>query len=209
MRKILDPDNGFGRFLTCCFDLIWINLLTLFCSFPIVTFGAAQSAMYYALLKLRKNEGGSVTSCFFHSFRQNIKQGVVLSLIYILFFCIIVFDIALGSRSENQGFRLIIFVAPIVAFLAAATYVWSFPLLSRYNNTVIGTIKTAFAVSLSYPGKTVLMILLDVLPVALLLLTGRFLPALAILGISLPGYIICGIYKNVFEIMENPKDSEE
>ena len=209
MYKLLDPNSRFGHFIWRCTDLICINIMTLLCSLPIVTFGAAMSAMYYALYMMKREEGGSVIKCFFRSFRINITKGIVLSLIYILFFGILVLDVVLGYGSPNQAFKLVLYAIPTVFLVGASVYSWTFPLLSLFNNSVFTTIKNALAISIAHPWKTLLMIILNALPILLLFLTLRVLLFLLFLGASLPGYLICCLCMDVFKSTEEPSEDEK
>ena len=42
MQKFFDPDGGFSHFITRLSQLIWLNILFLVCSLPVVTFGASS-----------------------------------------------------------------------------------------------------------------------------------------------------------------------
>ena len=209
MGKFFRFDGKLGRFLTCCADLICLNLLTIICSIPVFTVGVSLSAMYYVLYKMRQDAGGGILKSFFHAFRENFKQGAVLSLASLLFFAILAADYALASRSESSVFRMVLYVLPVVLILGCAVLSWVFPLLSRYRNTEIGIVKCAFAISLSYPGKTLLMMVINLIPIAALFASGKLLAAFAIFGLSLPGYINCGIIKKPFERMETPAQTDD
>ena len=49
-------DNGVTRFLGKVADFMFLNLLWIVCSIPIITIGASTTAMYSVMLKLVKNE---------------------------------------------------------------------------------------------------------------------------------------------------------
>ena len=59
----------------------FLNLLWMVCSLPIITVGASTTALYYACLKIVREEDFSAASLFFRSFKQNFKQATVLWLI--------------------------------------------------------------------------------------------------------------------------------
>ena len=63
------------------YESCYLNLLWFVCSIPIVTIGASTTALYYAALKVVRDEDSHVGAAFFRSFRQNFKQATVLWLI--------------------------------------------------------------------------------------------------------------------------------
>lgn len=63
-------------------NLVKLNFLFLMCCLPIVTIGAAASAMSYILKKLDEREYVFLTSDFFRSFKENFK----VSSLYFLFY---------------------------------------------------------------------------------------------------------------------------
>ena len=65
-------------------DMMWLNVLTLICSIPLITAGPAFAAMHYVLLKIYRDEETGITKLFFKSFAQNFKQGAVIQLVFLV-----------------------------------------------------------------------------------------------------------------------------
>ena len=84
MNRLFDLDNPVMRFLGKLFDLMYLNLLFLLCSIPIVTIGASLTAMYSVALKMVKNEETYIGKDFFKSFRMNFKQGTIIWILFLL-----------------------------------------------------------------------------------------------------------------------------
>ena len=85
MNSLLNPDNPVMQFITKIVNAVYLNILWFFCSLPVFTIGASTTALYYVTLKMVKNEEGNITKAFFHSFRENFKQGTVIWLILLGF----------------------------------------------------------------------------------------------------------------------------
>ena len=62
-------------------DFILLNLLTIVCSLPIITFGAAYTAKYYVSMKIVRGEEGTLFKSYFKSFKENFKQSTIISII--------------------------------------------------------------------------------------------------------------------------------
>lgn len=48
---------------------------------PVVTAGASWAAAYYTAVKAVRRHRNGIWGCYWHSFRQNLKQGIVFSLL--------------------------------------------------------------------------------------------------------------------------------
>ena len=60
--KFLDIDSPFMQVMGKVADLMILNLLTIVCCIPIITAGAAFTAMHYQVLKIVRNEAVSYTT---------------------------------------------------------------------------------------------------------------------------------------------------
>ena len=48
---------------------------------PVVTAGASWAAAYYTAVKAVRRHRSGIWGCYWHSFRQNLKQGIAFSLL--------------------------------------------------------------------------------------------------------------------------------
>ena len=70
-------------------DFILLNLLTLVCSLPIITFGAAYTAKYYVSMKIIRGEEGTLFKAYFKSFKENFKQATLIWIIQLVVLCVL------------------------------------------------------------------------------------------------------------------------
>ena len=137
--KIFNPDSPFMVVLSRIADLILINIFTLILCIPIVTGGAAITAGYYTLLKIRRDEDSGTTKLYFGSFKENFKQATVIWLIFLLILGIPVYILAVVNSNYAE-------VVPAAAkvmlggaiLLVAFLFSMVFPVLSRFGNTIPG-----------------------------------------------------------------------
>lgn len=159
MRGILSPEGPVMNFITKITYSAYLNILWLVCCLPIVTIGASTTALFYVTLKVAKNEEGSLTKAFFHSFKENFKQGTIIWLILLLAGIILGIDgyIFYHMRFENAFWT----VATAVFLVAAAAYaiilMYIFPLLARFDNTVKAMFKNALMLGMRFLLCTTLM----------------------------------------------------
>ena len=162
-------------FLGKAADLVIVNLLWILCSIPIVTAGASAAALYYVAMKMVRNEGAGVVKLFFHSFKENLKQGIGLSIIFLLGAVVLFFDfrISMLMGGSVQSMPMVIFLMLSVLYLGVMLY--AFPLQAQFINTVPGTLKNALLLSIRHFPSTILMLVVNLLPVAVLFISWEVL----------------------------------
>ncbi len=208
MGGLFDINSKFMQFLYKAADLILLNVLTLVCCIPIVTIGPAFSAMHYVLLRIYRNEGSGLLRDFFHSFVGNLKQGIVLTVGYLLYFLLLLLDYQLASRTETGILRIVLYAVPFLALIGGLSLSWVFALLSRYTNTVWGTVKTTFAACVAHPIRSLAMMALTILPYLLLALSPAMVPVFLLFAVSLSAFLRVMLYDPVFKKLETPKEEK-
>lgn len=214
--KFLSLNSPFVRFMSKVADLMWLNVLTAICCIPILTAGAALTALHYVSLKLIRNEEGYVTKEFFKSFKRNFKQATLIWIV-VLFIALMLAGniyILLTETVKLPTVFLVVIVAAAVILLFTATFV--FPLLAKFDNTTKATVKNAFIISIVKFPKTLTMIVMNILPALLLASFYDMIPVVILFGISLPALGNAYVYNKFFEEMEEqskeanpPKKDEE
>lgn len=129
------------------------GLLLLGC-IPVVTAGASWAAAYYTAVKAVRRHRSGIWDCYWHSFRQNLKQGIVFSLIMLAVGGLLVFYRFAISGVEVFSalyFGLVVLLA--VVFLAVL--VWLFPLLSRYDMTAGRLLASSVLLAAGHPLRTI------------------------------------------------------
>lgn len=207
MNKIFSYDSKLMQLLNKFADLMFLNLLTLICCLPIITIGPALTAMHYVLLKIYRDNSGYITKNFFKSFKENFVQSMILGVIYTIIAVVLVVDLLfIRQNAVNLLLEIVVIVAMV---LSAFSFVWIFPLQSRYGNPIRTTIKNSFMVGALNFGKSIMMILIATLPIWLFMFTTAAIPIFTLLGITVPAYIQTMLYSVVFDKMEGVDHSAE
>lgn len=200
MKRIFDMDNPFWKALAVAADLLILNLLTLLCSLPILTAGAAFTAMNDVVVHMVRQEEGYVAKPFFRSFAANLKKGTLLWVLLLVAAALLYFDY-LAAVVYVPALRIPI-AAMAVIVLAIAMY--AFALLARYENTLFGTLKNAVTLAVGFFPRTLGMV---VFAIGLWFVSLRFYrigaPILLLFGLSLPCYICILLMNGIFEKLEN------
>lgn len=202
MGRLFDIDSPVMRFLGRVADLMILNLVTLVCCIPIVTIGASLTAMHYVLLKMVRNEESYIVKLFFKSFKANLKQATAIWLITLLVLVIFGADLMIINYSSLEfpaALKIVLFALCMVVYMVIC---YVFPVLAKFDNTVPKTIKNAlFMAILSFP-KTVLMMVVYLLPFVILYFFLMAVPIVFLFGLSAPAYVAAMLYSGTFRRFE-------
>ncbi len=150
-------------FLNKMTDLILLNLLWMITCLPIVTIGAATTAMYYTnIISIRQGDG-YVVKRYFKSFRDNFKQATILWLLILLVGGIMAFDLIYWYTMGTMLGKVMFCLSAVVAFFIFIILIYVFPVLAKFDNGIKKTIKTAAAFAVGYFPYTAILVVLTIL----------------------------------------------
>lgn len=203
MGKLFDLDSPFAQALSKMADLMWLNILVMFTSLPIFTFGASITAAHYVALKIKRSEEGYVTKDYFRAFKENFKQSTLIWLLALVVIGVIVGDIYIMANVEGVEVANWIQVA-IMAFgiLIIFTMMWVFAVQAKFANTLKGTVMNAFKISIWQFPKTILMVVAACVPVAVCFVSMAVFPIVFLFCYTFPVYISVLLYDKVFKKLE-------
>lgn len=242
MGKLFDLDSPLMHALSKMADIMWLNILTLIFATPLILeqlfflspvlfgdfnldvsfvfwawilgilfsipLGPALTAMHYVLLKIVRDEDSYVTKSYFKSLKENFKQGAILQVIQFTAGGILLLDYML--MKDNTGVYRYLLIAITLILYMVSLYI--FPLLSKFVNTVPGTLKNAGLMAILALPKTVLMVIASAIPLVIIYFFDvKAIPILILFGIAGPGFLHALLYNNTFKRFEPKEDilSEE
>lgn len=200
MNTFFDMDNSFWQAVGRVGDWMLLSFLTVLCSLPVITAGASLCALYYVSFKHLEDGNGSTLRNFFHSFCQNLVQGIALSVITGGFFLLLVFDVRfmlrMGDFGGNRGLLYAGWILCILlGFLCLTLLLYAFPLQARFYNPLSVTLKNALSGGIGYFPKTVRMAFGDGCAAVLVVFCFQSFPQIAVvpLLVVLP---LCALYNS-------------
>lgn len=201
----LKPDNPILLLLSALFDILLLSLLTVICAAPIVTGGAALTAMHYVLFHRVRGDGTDVVRSFFRTLKENFMQATVLWLILMgMATAFIVAARRMGEGGNALAWGMLVFAAAL--FLGTAVYV--FPLLARYDNGIAGTLRLALQIAVvSLPRTAAMVILLVAYGLFLYNIPTRFVPLVLVFGWAPVNELCARLYVPVLVKLENRKEN--
>lgn len=207
MGKVFDLDSPVMRFLNRLADLLILNFLMIACCIPIITIGAANTAMHYVLLKMIRGEEGYLIRGFFKSFKLNFKQATVLWLIMLLVILVYVGDALIFHYSLLPFPKGLVIAVVAIAILLLMTAIYVFPLQARFENSIKNTLKNAMILAFANLPKTILMLVFYAVPLVIGYFSTYSLIFVIMFGITVPAYGAAWLYSGIFKKIE-PEEEE-
>ena len=213
MERFFNMDNKFFAFMGRVGDLMILNILWLVCSLPLVTMGASTAALYYATLKMARNEDSYPVRMFLHSLKQNLRQGICLTLIFFALGVLLFVDIRVCLSMDSQIGQLLTAVFFLLTCLFAMTLSYAFPVLAQFENSLKAILKNSLLMSICHLPYTVAVLALDLVPILLFFLSPYYfflsIPAWLLVGFALIAWVNAKLFVKVFKRYIPQEENED
>ena len=143
------------------------SLFLLFC-LPIVTIGASVTALYYTVFRKYNKKIDSISKDFMHSLKDNLKNGIIIHLIYLLYSALTGFNLyfaffGLGDLRLPEWYKIVSFI-PVLPIIFSLPFVY--PLMARFSNGIKGTITNSYTLCMINFPKFLLIWLIFIIALA-------------------------------------------
>lgn len=170
MRENRFYENGIMRTAFLLSDILFISLLYLLVSLPVITLGASTAALHHTVRKLLARQEGTPWREFLESFWRNLPGATALGafgtlfLGFLVFDCILIFPLiySLGGFYWVLGGLL-----AIGGILGAMWLQLWLPCFVRYPDRVKPVMINCFWITAENPGRCLVLLLLRLLGVAI------------------------------------------
>lgn len=190
---MFSPDSKIMQIAGRITDLIWLNCLYLITCLPIVTIGAATTALYSLCFSLMREEYGSITKTYFKAMKANFKTATAAW--GILLAAAVPAVIYLTRVAQLDGmlrYSGLFFILILMAAMMTASYV--FPWISQFENTAAQSLKNALILSISRLPRTAAVLVINLMPVLVWYINGDLFLQISFLWIAL--YFAAAAYMN-------------
>jgi len=165
MRKLFDLENPVFQLIARLTDLTVLGLVSAVCCLPVVTVGPAVTAMFKSVYDLTLERNNGIIKPYFRAFRDNFKQAFKVWLLSLLGFVSLICDwLLLKLYFQGTAYTVLVWIVLLLAFLLEAVLCYLFPLIARYENTLQEHVRNAVILAVRYFPKTLLMVLIQMLP---------------------------------------------
>lgn len=188
-------------------DVVIISLFFVLFCLPVVTIGVSISALYYTVYRKYTKKSDDISKDFFRAVRSNLKNGIIIHIIYSLYSAIVGFNIyfaLFGFRGVRlpEWYTLVSFI-PLLPLIFSVPFLY--PLVARFSNSVKETIKNSFTLCMINFPKLLLIWLIAAIASAICV---AFPPAVLLIPTGAM-YLIQMITEKAFASAINRSKSNE
>ncbi len=153
MVTLFSPESPLMRGLTRLADIMILNLLFVVASLPVVTFGAALTALNFTALRIASGECNSVMGDFSRSFRRNFYQATWIAMLLAGFGAVLgAWYAVLPNLPFGTGLNFaLLIVWYLLAFSFATTAIFVFPYLAQFEGSTRQVLRNARLLSWKHP----------------------------------------------------------
>lgn len=187
MERFFRSDNAVMRALSKIFDIGWLSIIYVIFCIPVVTIGAATTALYYVGAKVLRHDRSYVWTEFWRGFRQNFVPATVIWVIFAALYGLLYFNLNIvgitDAESEYGGYLAGAYLA--IGLLAACVMSYAFCVLSRFQMKLPQIFR--FSLYLAFRHFLHTLALLIILFVAGFGIYAGFIAAMPVLLVFVPG----------------------
>lgn len=201
MAGFFSTDSKLYRFMSKLTDLVKLNILWLVFSIPVVTLGISTIAAYTVALKMAEGEEGYIGRDFLKAFKDNRKQGIPMSFITVLCLWVVYLDFQIYRAAEENAFVFLI-IGIITAYVFVFSFLYVYPLLARYENTIVNSLKNSFRISMKYFLRSLLLVVLSAVETAVMFWNFKTMITIVIVGPALLMLTVSSFAMVIFRDLE-------
>ncbi|RFD78162.1 beta-carotene 15,15'-monooxygenase [Gardnerella vaginalis] len=154
------PDSKFAQGMEAFANAVWLTVLMIITSIPLITIGASLSAGHDAARRV-ENAEGHMTSAYFRAFSSNFLKSTV---IWIVMGPLLALILWAWIAVRIPPLLIPQFAISLIWLLIAE---WVFALQARFENSIGRTLLNALIFSVVYWPATIGMIIIDAVFVGL------------------------------------------
>jgi|LAHS01.1.fsa_nt_gb uncharacterized membrane protein YesL len=160
---MFNPESLFWRMISRCVDIVGLSLLWAALSLPIVTCGAATSALYYTIVKSFRQNDRDTFHIYWDSFKSNLKQGLLVSILSGILLLALAYGYSIMKANWSTQIGQIMFVTyDILLVVPLGTLCYLFPIQGRFSLPSKLLLMNSFVLAMKHIFTTVILTLMVV-----------------------------------------------
>lgn len=192
MGRFFNPDNwlwrGFGRLA----DYFLLSFCWLLTSAPVITVGTASIALYDTVAHCVRGGEGDMFKRYFSTFKRELKRGIALTVLWavICFLLNVGYQVIVQLSGGSTGWTIFSIVYFVTLLIPLGILCWLIALESRFTYSFKDLHRTAFAFTLGYLPRTLVIVALLVVVLNVLLNFPFFVMVLPAVMVNLQAIFI-------------------
>ena len=206
MGSIFRADSKLVQFLNKITNLIIVSILWCLCCLPVITIVPASAAMFHTTEQVIQKTGNGVLRDFFHTFRQELKQGICLSVVEVFSLIILAGCICFGWWNHATALGLFYLSLGLVLSLVWICAALHIPMvLSEFDGELTVILRLSFYMASFRLLQSVAAVIL----IMFLVLAVFFCPILLFLAPGLYMDLSCSSLRNGLNRVASALNIEE
>lgn len=162
MRWIFDIENPIMHYVIKIFDCMCLSVLWLLFSIPVITAGAATTALYATIYHYIRKEEGHLWRTFWGAFRENLKRSTLLWLVVLAVAALLAVDVLVFRTMALNGEPLgkLYWLILVLCGVAVTWVVYLFAYAARFQGKVRDVLRVSITLILVHPLKTLIVFVL-------------------------------------------------
>lgn len=180
-------------------DLVMLNIIWLITCLPIVTIGAAKTALYRIMLRRARGESNYPVREYLEAFKEDFGKSTKIWLLLLISGGLLCFDLMyMGGSWSPLG---ILVGVLLCIWMILESYL--FPLTAQFENSLKNTWKNAAYMAVKHFPYTLAIVILNGIPLFCFLAGGAILkvtfPIYLVIGFSLTAGINTRMFRTIFK----------
>jgi uncharacterized membrane protein YesL len=180
----LSNESTFGRIMTRLGIIIAANIMFVIFSFPVVTAGAAYTALYHVMFKTLRGDGViNPFKQYWIGFKTNFKQSTICWIVILALTAFGYMDVRICQQAGGvlTYFSYAIYALGIMLLIVA---LYLFPTMAAFADTIPHLIRNAVYFALHNIGFMVVIVFFNVFPMVLTYSDLQMLPLYAFIWVT-------------------------
>ena len=133
MNRFFGQESRFARFMNLVGNMIGVTLMWMLTSLPVVTAGASGIALYKTTVKCVRHGEGYPVKEFFGTFRKSLKDGIIMTLLFMLLGAVLALDRMYTDRLQTQTAAAMSLLYTLLILVAISVLIYLWPVMSRFD----------------------------------------------------------------------------
>ena len=177
--------------------MLVLGFLAIICSIPVITIGAAMTAMHKSMMLYVTEEDKKIFKNFFDAFKLHFKQSTLIWLLNLVLIIVLCFDLLFYGGSQNWIQMAGMIVVTVSLMILVYEMTMSFVMVPMgITKGVKDTVLTALHFGLKCPYEALMMLILNLAVPGLLVL---FMMQLLVLSPGILSYLSWQFLPKAFE----------
>jgi len=161
MRWLFDIENPVMRYILKIFDCMCLSILWLACCLPILTAGAATTALYATVYRYLRKDEGHLLRTFLGAFRENWKRSTLVWLVILAVGILLGVDMLVFRTMALQGHVLgqLYWLILVLIGIWLTWMVYAFAYCARFHGGVKDVLRGSFLLMLLHPLRALAVFL--------------------------------------------------